>query len=204
MSPLSEHSPLATSHPKLQPEYTRDERAELLKLAHDAILSALEHREVLAFAASEHLSQLRGVFTTLYSDKKLRGCVGYPAAVTPLYRAVIETARGAAFDDPRFSPVTIAETMQLQVSLSVLSPLVPISAEEIEIGRHGLLISDGICRGLLLPQVPVEHGWDRITFLEQTCRKAGLPVNAWQRDAKIEAFTAEVFGDLGQSEHRST
>ena len=77
----------------------------------------------------------------------------------------------------------------------MLSPLVPISAEEVEIGRHGLLISDGACRGLLLPQVPVEHGWDRITFLEQTCRKAGLPVTAWLHGAKIEAFTAEVVAD---------
>jgi len=195
MSPQSKDSPLVLSHPNLQPEYTHEERSWLSKLARESILSLLERRELFAFEVSEHLSQLCGVFTTLYWEKKLRGCVGYPAAVTPLYRAVIETARGAAFDDPRFAPLTLAEATQLQISLSVLSPLVPISAEEVEIGRHGLLISDGACRGLLLPQVPVEHGWDRITFLEQTCRKAGLPVTAWLHGAKIEAFTAEVFAD---------
>ena len=195
MSPLSKDSPLVLSHPNLQPEYTHEERSWLSKLARESILSLLEKRELIAFEASEHLSQPCGVFTTLHCEKRLRGCVGYPAAVTPLYRAVIETARGAAFDDPRFAPLTLAETTQLQISLSVLSPLMPISAEEIEIGRHGLLISDGACRGLLLPQVPVEHGWDRVTFLEQTCRKAGLPVTAWLHGAKIEAFTAEVFAD---------
>jgi uncharacterized protein len=195
MSPLSEDSPLAVSHPHPHPEYTQQERAWLLNVAHEAVLSLLEGREIFPFEASQHLSQLRGVFTTLYWQRKLRGCVGYPAAVTPLYRAVTETARGAAFDDPRFAPLTLTEAMQTQISLSVLSPLAPISAEEIEIGRHGLLISDGACRGLLLPQVPFEHGWDRITFLEQTCRKAGLPVTAWLHGAKIEAFTAEVFAD---------
>jgi len=81
------------------------------------------------------------------------------------------------------------------VELSVLSPPQPIRAEDVEIGRHGLLISRSGSRGLLLPQVPVEHHWDRITFLEQTCRKAGLPLDAWQKGAAIEAFTAEIFGD---------
>src|SRR5438105_10338437 len=123
MSPLSEDSPLAVSHPHPHQEYTQQERAWLLKVAHEGILSVLKGREIFPFEASQHLSQLRGVFTTLYVEKKLRGCVGYPAAVTPLYRAVIETARGAAFDDPRFAPLTLTETMQLQVSLSVLSPL---------------------------------------------------------------------------------
>jgi len=195
MSPLSEDSPLALSHPHPHPEYTQQERAWLLNVAHEAVLSVLEGREVFALEASDYLSQLRGVFTTLYLDKKLRGCVGYPAAVTPLYRAVIETARGAAFDDPRFAPLTLSEAMQTQISLSVLSALVPIAAEDVEIGRHGLLVSDGARRGLLLPQVPAQQGWDRITFLEQTCRKAGLPVTAYLHGAKIEAFTAEVFAD---------
>jgi uncharacterized protein len=195
MSPLSEDSPPVVSPLTQEPEYSLEERAWLLKLAHDAILAALGGRQVLAFEASEHLSQLRGVFTTLHWDGKLRGCVGYPAAVTPLYRAVIETARGAGFDDPRFPPLTFEEAGQLQVSLSVLSSFLPITAEEVEVSRHGLLISHGDRRGLLLPQVPVEHGWDRTTFLEQACRKAGLPLDMWQRGAAIEAFTAEVFAD---------
>jgi len=99
------------------------------------------------------------------------------------------------FEDTRFYPVTIEEAPQLKIELSILSPPLPISAEEVEVGRHGLLISMVGQRGLLLPQVPAERNWDRITFLEQTCRKAGLPPGAWQRGAVIEAFTAEVFGE---------
>jgi AmmeMemoRadiSam system protein A len=108
---------------------------------------------------------------------------------------VAETARAAAFDDSRFLPVTQEEASQLEVSLSVLSRLVSILPEAVEVGRHGLLISDGVRRGLLLPQVPVEYGWDRETFLQQTCRKAGLPLDAWRKTATIVAFTAEVFSD---------
>jgi AmmeMemoRadiSam system protein A len=117
----------------------------------------------------------------------------------PLYQAVTESARAAAFEDPRFPPIVREETRTVKISLSVLSPLIPVFPEQIELGRHGLLISEGSGRGLLLPQVPLQHGWDRDTFLEQTCRKAGLPVNAWRNNAtiKIEAFTAEVFTDDG-------
>lgn len=194
MSPPSDISTARASQPITQ-EYTPDERALLLHIAHQAILSALESREVSLVTPDPHLSQPRGVFTTLYHLKRLRGCVGYPSASLPLYRTVIETARAAAFDDPRFVPVTLSEARNLEVSLSVLSPIQPIKADEIEVGRHGLIITDGLRRGLLLPQVPVEHGWDRMTFLEQTCRKASLPPDAWKSGAAIEAFTAEVFGD---------
>jgi AmmeMemoRadiSam system protein A len=137
----------------------------------------------------------RGVFTTLYLGDQLRGCVGYALPIRPLYRAIGETARAAAFDDSRFNPVTAYEAPALKISLSVLSPLFPIASGQVEVGRHGLVISDGQRRGLLLPQVPVEHGWDRETFLEQTCRKAGLPMDAWRTPGALEAFTAQVFGD---------
>ena len=167
----------------------------LLQLARDAILSHLEGREMLALEPTPHLSEPHGVFTSIYLGDKLKGCVGYPLALMPLYRATMETARSAAFDDPRFVPLTLAEVPQLRISLSVLSPLSVIAADDVEPRRHGLLISHADRRGLLLPQVPVEHGWDRVTFLEQTCRKAGLPLDAWRHGAKIEAFTAEVFGD---------
>ena len=165
--------------------------------------------EAPPFAAA--LSEPRGVFTTLYlsterlgrlpgnlrreSHRELRGCVGYALPTVPLYRAVAETARAAAFDDSRFLPVTKDEAPGLEVSLSVLSRLFPIHPEAVEVGRHGLLVSEGARRGLLLPQVPVEHGWDRETFLEETCHKAGLPLDAWRKAATIEAFTAEVFSD---------
>ena len=115
--------------------------------------------------------------------------------IVPLYRAVAETARAAAFEDSRFLPVTKEEALELEVSLSVLSRLFPIHPEAVEVGRHGLVISLGARRGLLLPQVAVEHGWDRETFLEQSCCKAGLPRDAWRQAATVEAFTAEVFAD---------
>jgi AmmeMemoRadiSam system protein A len=108
---------------------------------------------------------------------------------------VAETARAAAFEDTRFSPVTLAEAPGLDVSLSILSPLRVIKPDEVEIGVHGLVVVQDGRRGLLLPQVPVEHHWDHVTFIQQTCRKAGLPLDAWQQGATLEAFTAEVFGD---------
>ena len=132
----------------------------------------------------------------------LRGCVGYAVAVAPLHLAVAETARAAAFEDARFVPVTRDEAPRLNVSLSVLSRLFPIHPDAVEIGRHGLMISNDGRRGLLLPQVPFEHGWDRETFLAQPCQKAGLPMDAWRKSATVEAFTAEVFGDAGVDDPR--
>jgi AmmeMemoRadiSam system protein A len=193
------NSPPAEVHPSTAGletcEYSRPERATLLKLAHASIESAVEGREFRLEAPSAHLSEPRGVFTTIYLRGELRGCVGYVFPIAPLFRAVAETARAAAFDDSRFEPVSREEAPQLEISLSVLSPLKPIEAAQVEIGRHGLMVSMAGHRGLLLPQVPIEHGWDRVTFLEQTCRKAGLPVDVWKMGATLEAFTAEVFGE---------
>ncbi len=175
--------------------YLPEQRRLLLALAHQVILSKLALEPSPEIPREEKwLEEARGVFSTLYLHGQLRGCVGYALPVAPLFRAVSETALAAAFNDPRFSPVNNDEARELEVSLSVLSPLRPIRAEEIVVGVHGLLISDGSRRGLLLPQVPVENGWDRQTFLEETCRKANLPLDAWRRTA-IESFTAEVFGD---------
>ena len=185
-------------------EFSVDQRRTLLRIAHEAIFSVLERRPFPeAPPLPSGLSDPRGVFTTLYLrgglpgdlGRQLRGCVGYAVPITPLYRAVAETARAAAFEDSRFLPVTKEEALKLEVSLSVLSRLFPIRPEAVEVGRHGLVISLGARRGLLLPQVTVEHGWDRETFLEQTCRKAGLPLDAWRKAAAVEAFTAEVFAD---------
>lgn len=187
---LLPHSPVA-----VESEYSQDERTLLLRLAHDSILSALEQREIPLVPPTEHLAQPRGVFTSLHLSGQLRGCVGYVHPVNSVYQAVAETARAAAFEDTRFYPVTREEAAGLEIELSILSPPKPIQPEAIEIGRHGLLIGLGGQRGLLLPQVPLEHNWDPITFLEQTCRKAGLALDAWKKGATIEAFTAEVFGD---------
>jgi len=179
-------------------EFNPEERKVLLRLAHESIESAFDKREISLDPPSPHLAELRGAFTTIYLRGQLRGCVGYVFAVSSVYRTVAETARAAAFEDTRFWPVSCEEAPELEISLSILSPLEPIQPEQVEVGKHGLLISQHGHRGLLLPQVPVEHQWNRVTFLEQTCRKAGLPPDAWEKGASIEAFTAEVFGDHGR------
>jgi AmmeMemoRadiSam system protein A len=195
MSRLSENLTGGVGRASPSPEFSLEERQTLLRIAHESIRSALADQALPEPPASPHLSEARGAFTTLYLNGSLRGCVGYDLPVAPLYRAVAETARAAAFEDSRFWPVTKEEAPDLQISLSVLSPLFPISPEEVEVGRHGLVVSLGSHRGLLLPQVPVECSWDRETFLDQTCRKAGLASDAWRNGATLEAFTAEVFGD---------
>jgi AmmeMemoRadiSam system protein A len=194
MSRLSENRTVRENSSSASAEFSIEERRILLAIAHRAILSTFAEQAPPATFAP-HLSDFRGVFTTLYLEGDLRGCVGYALPIAPLYRAVSETARAAAFEDSRFLPVTEEEAPRLEVSLSVLSRLFPIQAEKVEVGRHGLVVCLGARRGLLLPQVPVEYDWDRETFLAQTCRKAGLPFDAWRTGATLEAFTAEVFGD---------
>ena len=134
-------------------------------------------------------------FVTLTKNGRLRGCIGYTEAVAPLFKVVQECAVAAATEDPRFPPVSSNELSSLRVEISVLTPLVPIRPEEVEVGRHGLMVAQGRMRGLLLPQVAVESGWDRETFLDQTCVKAGLSPSAWRHGATLRAFTAEVFGE---------
>jgi AmmeMemoRadiSam system protein A len=180
----------------LQPaEFSFEERSLLLRLAHRAIEGRLANLEVSVTPPTPHLDQKRGAFTTLHLEGALRGCVGYVFPVYSLYRTVAETAVAAAFHDIRFAPVSPEEAPRLKIEISVLSPVRPILAEEIVVGRHGLVITCGMRRGLLLPQVPLEHGWDRVTFLEQTCAKSGSLPDAWRQGATIEAFTAEIFGE---------
>jgi len=193
MSPQSE--PSASAVESEPAEYSDAERALLLKLAHGSIESSLESRPLDLSPPSEHLAEFRGAFTTLHLDGRLRGCIGYVFPTQPLYQTVAETARAAAFDDPRFPPVRLAEAPELKIEISVLSPLRPVRPQEVVIGRHGLVVTQGNRRGLLLPQVPVEWEWDRETFLAQTCLKAGLDPAAWQHAAELQAFTAEVFGE---------
>ncbi len=207
MSRRSEN-PSSAIGTKLAPQgaFPADQRRLLLGIAHRAILARWDNAPLPEpYALPAELSEPRGVFTTLYlrsgelgsdnAGRQLRGCVGYAMPIAPLYRAVAETARVAAFEDSRFPPVSREEAAELDISLSVLSPMCAIHPDVVEVGRHGLLISEGDHRGLLLPQVAVEHGWDREQFLGQTCRKAGLPLDAWRKSATLQAFTAEVFGD---------
>jgi AmmeMemoRadiSam system protein A len=193
MSPPSD-----ISHPAVfrnAAEYSPEERRILLNLAHRSIETALAEQSIDTIAPGEHLAEPRGAFTTLHLLGNLRGCIGYVLPTGSLYETVAETARAAAFDDPRFQPVTEDEAPHLTIEISVLSVPRAIRPEEIEVGKHGLIVSAGARRGLLLPQVPLEWEWDRETFLEQTCVKAGLSPDAWLRGAEIQAFTAEVFGE---------
>jgi AmmeMemoRadiSam system protein A len=197
---VSSESQLANQSKVSSAEYSAEERKLLLRLAHESIRAALQGHKLEPPAPTSHLSQKRGVFTTLHIAEKLRGCIGYILPANPLYLGVVETASEAAFKDPRFLPVRESETPLLQIEISVLSLIVPIAPEAVEVGKHGLVISHHGHRGLLLPQVPIEWGWDRERFLSETCRKAGLPTDAWQHGATIEAFTAEVFSELSPDE----
>jgi AmmeMemoRadiSam system protein A len=181
-------------------EYSREEREILLRLAHRAIDSAFDGSQLELNPPSPHLSESRGAFTTLHLHGKLKGCIGFVIPTHSLYRTVAETAMAAAFEDPRFRPVTADEAPELKAEISILSPLRPIRPEGVQVGVHGLVVTSGGRRGLLLPQVPVQWGWDRDTFLAQTCLKAGLPPDAWLQGADLKAFTAEVFGEESTSE----
>src|SRR5262249_46812662 len=140
----------------------------------------------------------RGVFVTLESCGHLRGCIGYSSPLFPLYLAVINSSISAATDDPRFDPLGVEELDQVQIEISVLSPMkVVTNVSDVEIGTHGLLVSHKGKKGLLLPRVAAEHGWDRERFLSETCRKAGLRSDQWERGATLESFTAIVFREAG-------
>jgi len=180
--------------PALGPE----ERAQLLAIAREAITANLEGRPPRSVPLAPSLYECGVAFVTLTqrSDGELRGCIGYVEAVRPLAEAVAEAARLAATEDHRFEPPSRGELPRLRIEISVLTPLLPARAEDVVVGVHGLMIRQAGRSGLLLPQVPVEHGWDRETFLDHTCRKAGLPPGAWRlADAELLSFTAEVFGD---------
>lgn len=170
---------------------------ECARRAMAAVLAgaALEPDKLTATVASERLCQPGAAFVTLHKQGALRGCVGIPRAHKPLCQVVGDAAVSAAFHDPRFPPLAPEELPTLEIEISVLSPLFDIQPDQVVPGEHGLLVSEGFQRGLLLPQVAREHGWTREQFLEETCVKAGLGRTAWKEGAKLEAFTAFVFSD---------
>lgn len=184
-------------------EFSPEERRILLTLAHDAIAGALAGHPVNTTPPTEHLAEHRGAFTTLTIAGELRGCVGYVFPSYSVFRTIAETAVAAAMNDTRFTPLTPEELPRLEYEISVLSPLQPIDPEDVDVGKHGLVVTFGGRRGLLLPQVPVEHGWNREIFLAQTCLKAGLPADAWERGATLQAFTAEIFASERKTSHGS-
>ena len=164
-------------------------------MAKSAIESILFGQVGEAFKPSDSLKEKGGAFVTIKKKGDLRGCIGYIRAVLPIYETVKEAAIQAAFHDPRFSPIDRDEWKDIDIEISVLTPFKKIKdVEEIEVGRHGLYIEQGYDTGLLLPQVATEYSWDRTTFLEHTCHKAGLAKDAWKSaDTTIYIFSAEVF-----------
>jgi AmmeMemoRadiSam system protein A len=175
------------------------EKSELLALARKSVEYVVQEKYAYEppANASATLNQERGAFTTLKESGELRGCIGYTSATKPLYLTVRDTATLAAMRDPRFSPVSASELPKLEYEISVLSPLRRVTdVQQIKVGQHGLLMKNGDSEGLLLPQVPVEQKWDRQTFLEQTCAKAGMRTSCWMdEDTDIFSFTAVVFGE---------
>jgi AmmeMemoRadiSam system protein A len=178
---------------------TGTQRSRLLQIARESIETALAGgRPDPEPPEDAALKQPSGVFVTLRTpDLELRGCIGSIYADAPLFQAVSRSALNAAFRDPRFPPVSPAEWSGISIEISVMSPIVPVeSPDEILPGRDGLIVRSGNRAGLLLPQVATEYGWDRETFLAQTCRKAGLPSDAWRSpETRIERFSAEVFAE---------
>jgi AmmeMemoRadiSam system protein A len=170
----------------------------LLHVARDSIAAQLKGKAATPVQASSPvLEELRGAFVSLHRRGQLRGCIGYIEAVKPLLQTVKEMAPAAAFQDPRFPPLQADELADLEIEISVLTPMRLIkSTDEIEVGKHGLYIVMGLNRGLLLPQVATQYHWDRRTFLEQTCNKAGLPPDAWKDpNTQIFIFRADIFTD---------
>ncbi|MEJ2543594.1 MAG: AmmeMemoRadiSam system protein A [Calditrichaceae bacterium] len=182
---------------------SEQEKQFLLKLARDTIITFLTSgKKKKEKYFSENLKTPTGVFVTLHEAGDLRGCIGYVEGVKPLQDAVIDNAISAAFSDPRFMPVGTDEVEKLDIEISVLTPLELVeNTDEIEIGKDGLLMKQGYNQGLLLPQVATEQRWDRKTFLQHTCMKAGLPTDAWQdNETEIYKFSAIIFDEKEKSD----
>jgi AmmeMemoRadiSam system protein A len=176
---------------------TPAQRASLLAIARRAIQARVRQGDAVTGESADPVLQEPGAaFVTLTASGALRGCIGYVRPVRPLGETVAHCAAAAATEDPRFPPVTAAELSRLTLEISVLSPLRPLrDPATVEVGVHGLHIAQAGRRGLLLPQVAVEYGWDRETFLRHTCLKAGLPPDAWRQGAEIHVFTVEHWSD---------
>lgn len=167
----------------------------LLNIARDAITSLVNKQEYQPQPREEkNLNERSGCFVTIKQSGKLRGCIGNFQSERPLFQEVAEMAIASASKDPRFHPLEKAELGTFSLEISVLSPLEKIDdIELIEVGTHGIYLEKNFSRGVLLPQVATEYGWDRITFLQQTCQKAGLQTDAWQdADADIYIFSAQI------------
>jgi AmmeMemoRadiSam system protein A len=172
------------------------EKQRLLSLARRAFEARVTRQPAPKAEYGGTLDWKSGAFVTIHSGGDLRGCLGRLEPDAPLADTIIHLGEAVADSDPRFAPVSPAELPDIDLEISVLTPAEPIAGiEQIEVGRHGLIVEQGARRGLLLPQVATEQGWDRETFVSHTCRKAGLAPDAWRRGASLYVFEAEVFGE---------
>ena len=175
----------------------RPERRLLLDVARYAMISAVEGTEPAASPPCDvPCAEWSGAFVTLQRRGQLRGCIGEINSKESLVKVIARCARAAALEDPRFRPVRPHELAEINIEISVLSPPRESKVEEVEPGKHGLIVSRGCRRGVLLPQVAIERGWGAERFLEEACVKAGLGRQAWKASGVvIETFTAEAFGE---------
>ena len=176
---------------------TPEQERFLLKLARRAIEHHIKTGSRFQSSVTDPgLKEKRGAFVTLKVDGDLRGCIGYPLPYKPVAETIAEMAVAAASQDFRFDPLTAEELGRTKIEISVLSLPEPVmDAKDVEVGTHGVIVSKGLNRGLLLPQVPLEHQWDREVYLRNCCLKAGLGPDEWKKGAKIEVFTAQVFSE---------
>jgi len=183
----------------MEQELTLDEQKTLLKLARDTITQYVtEQKRPPLPEATGMLGESCGCFVTVHLKGQLRGCIGNMIGRGLLVELVQEMAVAASTQDPRFHHVSKEELSEIDIEISVLSPMRKITdVNEIEVGKHGIIMGRGVSQGILLPQVATEQGWDRQTFVENTCLKAGLPTDAWKDpETSIEIFSAQVFGEL--------
>jgi AmmeMemoRadiSam system protein A len=178
-------------------QLTETDQQLLLQIARNAVRSYLSgSAPALRHIEDGPLADVRGVFVSIHEGHELRGCIGNIHAVSPIYRSVAECAIAAAVGDPRFMPLTTSELTAVTFEISVLSSFEPLRrVSDLEIGKHGLLITKQRAKGLLLPQVAAQYGWTAERFLQETCRKAGLRPDDWKQDATIELFSAFVFNE---------
>jgi AmmeMemoRadiSam system protein A len=179
--------------------FNESQKTYLLKLARESITAHLQGNDLSMQCPEDGIfHQKIGGFVTLHKNGALRGCIGHVRAVETVFNTIREMAVAAAVDDPRFPPLKESELKDIVIEISLLSPLIQInSADEIKIGRDGIYLIKGYNSGLLLPQVALEWSFDTETFLQETCRKAGLPANAWKSvDTRIYRFEAEIFSEL--------
>jgi AmmeMemoRadiSam system protein A len=179
------------------PRLNIDQQKFLLKLARDAIRYHFESGKPPPIAVEEGaLKEKRGAFVTIKREEELRGCIGYPLPHDPLYLTIMEAAVMAATHDHRFPSLTLEELPDVWIEISVLTlPRKIENIAEIVLGEHGIIVTQGLNRGLLLPQVPAEWDWDLDTYLQHGCLKAGLDEDAWKKGAEIQVFSAQVFSE---------